>query len=243
MGTHAGHTEECRNRMHDLIKETDEGQGRLDRAAERATKQAATDIEEPRVTAPPQGGGGEASSSNQPAARPPQQFALDDADWLPPPVEAQRRIQRGILPPPAIPVESPEERKRRIQQQMQSRSAPEPPRSAKRKVDEPTEDGSHAEGAAASTHGAGPPAPAPSAPATSRKRPADTEPDDPRIANQGEPAEVVRDAPASSLDSDHSCATCNKRFRSRNQLHRHLRRERHQVIDDHDSGPPGLIDS
>ena len=249
LGTHAGHTEECRTRMHDLIKETDEGQGRLDRAAERATKQAATDIEEPRVTAPPQGGG-EASSSTQPAAGPLQQFAPDDADWLPPPVtpveapeERPRRIQRGILPPPAIPVEPPEERQRRIQQQMHSRSAPEPPRSAKRKADEPTEDGSHAEGAAASTHGAGPPAPAPSAPATSRKRPADTEPDDPRIANHGEPAEVVHDAPASSLDSDHTCATCSKRFRSRNQLHRHLRRERHQVIDDHDSGPPGLVDS
>ena len=70
-----------------------------------------------------------------------------------------------------------------------------------------------------------------------RKRPAEDEPDDPRLVGGGPEAEL------GSADIEHECATCNQKFSSRNQLHRHLRRRQHQVIDDHDTGPPGFVDS
>ena len=84
------------------------------------------------------------------------------------------------------------------------------------------------------------------------KRTAEDPPDDPRLVAEGGPeAEVVADQqvpagqpqsfrPANSIEEPrrattpvkHMCATCGQKFESRNRLHRHLRKAKHQVIDE-----------
>ena len=43
------------------------------------------------------------------------------------------------------------------------------------------------------------------------------------------------------LAPGHACATCGQKFKSKNRLHRHLRDDKHQLIDEHDH--PGVCES
>ena len=71
MSGHAPHTALCRERIQGLIMETEEGRGRIDRAAERATA-GAEQSEEERVAAPSQGGEDRTGSASAgPAVNPP----------------------------------------------------------------------------------------------------------------------------------------------------------------------------
>ena len=114
-------------------------------------------------------------------------------------------------------------------------------RMPKRKGSEPTDDGSRdplreVRGTTLpppiSPGATVPRAPMPSTSASSssgQKRRAEDPPDDPRFDDQGQ-AEVVLD----NVDRRYArrCATCECSFASNNQLHRHIRKHRHQRLGD-----------
>ena len=104
----------------------------------------------------------------------------------------------------------------------------------KRKGSEPTDDGSR--DPLREVRGSTLPPPIPpgaTVPSTSaasssgQKRRAEDPPDDPRVDDQGQ-AEVVID----NIDKRYArrCATCECSFASNNQLHRHIRKHRHQRL-------------
>ena len=150
MSGHAPHTALCRERIQGLIMETEEGRGRIDRAAERATA-GAEQSEEERVAAPPQGGEDRTGSASAgPAVNPPTpptpapeatqtplyRPTAPPPPYRPPPPRQDRSApSSSTLPPPSTPtgggnMETLEERLRRVA------------RDRKRKVEAHTEDGS-----------------------------------------------------------------------------------------------------
>ena len=251
---HGPHTIQCRKRIQELIMDTEEGRARMDRALGRAMGRPPGE--------PPGEGGGEVSEPQMPPEPrrrqlPPehQRGDLETEDQVPESDRAEfvDRMQALGVARNTTEWSNYWNEHAGLRRDHADDAEPAPPAQKRRPPEIKI-----------------PATPVPTAPtppgenrdrfgrpekSKGSKRPAEFLPDDPNATTsdmQGntDNAQTVNEAPvptgqpmeesppASSLE----CGTCMQTFPSRNQLHRHLERWNHAIIDEHDIHPE-LVDS
>ena len=242
----AGHTDQCRQRIYDLIHDEEYGRARIERAAARAA--GAADQGAPR-----QGGGEDVPNVPSSEAMPPggNEEPNDDAMNTPGTDTAAgsaTEAEQQQDPQPRTCAGGEALKQRLIQAARTSTRLPPLPPPATPPMPTPSSTASSSTSKPAQKRKADAPPDDPRVGTTDtpevitsrgEKRKSDSPPDDPRLQQASDPADadVVYDStrPAGMLlpeECDRRCATCGKRFSTKGELHRHLRSERHQVVGD-----------